>query len=116
MVNGHGDWHLRKEVSIGTLITLIVLGVGALAGYFDTKALAQNNSDKLENVEGLSERITRIETQLTTLREQQIELKSEVASSSVESREAELAQLRVLQEITNAIARLETQLENMRDN
>ena len=105
-------WHLRKELSIGTIISLTVLGVGALAGYLDTKALAQGNSEKLEQVQELPARIARIEEQMSTLREQQVELKRDLANSSNQNRESQLEQLAMLNAIQIALARLQAQLEN----
>ena len=106
----HGNWHLRKEVSMGTIISLVVLGLGATAGYVDTKAVAQENKKTLKSIEDLPARIIRMEEQLAQLREQQVELKRDLTNSSMDSRTAELAQLKALQEIQVAIAKLQTEL------
>jgi hypothetical protein len=36
MMNGH--WHLRKEVTLGSIGTLIIIGLGLIVGYADLKS------------------------------------------------------------------------------
>lgn len=103
-------WHLKKELSIGTIVSLIILGTGALAGYLDTKALAQSNHDSIEDLGQIPERIIRLEEQLAQLRVQQSELKKDVSESSAESRAADIMTLEALQQIQVAIARLEEKI------
>lgn len=103
-------WHLRKELSIGTIISLLSLTALGLGGYFDIRAQTKSNQESVSELEDVPERVIRIEEQLSQLRAQQTDLKEDMADSASESRQADQMQLDALTQIQLAIARLEERL------
>ena len=104
-------WHLRKEVSIGTLVTLVVLSLGSIGAYYDARGQIGNNTEAVEELQPLPEQVVRMQEQLLMVREQQIELKEALTAASAESREADLMTLATLQEVLIQLARLEQAVE-----
>ena len=105
----NNDWHLRKELSIGTIVSLFILGTGSLAAYFDAKGQIAQNA---KNLEGVPDRITRLEERLMSLQEQQAQVRSEIARAAQENRQADVETQAALQAIAVAIARIQADLDN----
>jgi len=101
-------WHLRKELSIGTIVSLVVLGFGSIGAYYTAMAQIEQNAKQLQ---GVPDRITRLEERLAQLQNQQSQLRADLAAAAAENRESNADTTQALQAILVAIARIEAQLD-----
>ena len=78
----HEGWHLKKEVNLSIIISLVVVGFSCVAGYFDLKKdielLKQNDTalalrdqgidaSTKESIRALTDRLTSIDNKLDRL-------------------------------------------------
>ena len=103
----NGNWRIRKEVSIGTIVTIGIVVVAGIGGYIDLRALAQGNA---KQIDGQPERLARLEERIAALQREQHALSQEVQEAAEESREADEMTINTLNAIAIAIARLEQQI------
>lgn len=115
MTTDQNSWHLRKELSIGTIVSLVILGVGSIGAYYTAMAQIEKNAESVEELSDVPAKVIRIEEQLLQLREQQVELKRDLANSSAESRESDSMTLEALNQILIQMAKLEQKLEQLDD-
>ena len=48
MSNDGPSWHLRKELSIGTIISLAMLGMGSIAAFATVQERLEHKADKIQ--------------------------------------------------------------------